>query len=205
MDELKTTDLWVARISSIGGAQARYLWLLMLFGILFLSLKPATESASFEVPGIGFPIDVNILEAAAPLVLSILVILVHGTMRAHGGALRALGFERDPDVLLSKDHQRLTEAIDASPNPLDFAAYTWEKWERSPYVFLLMNYPLYLATFLVEALYLGYKLVVTRHLSFEATVLTVAGGLAFLIAISQTIKLARTRLRKIRAVLKRSP
>ena len=196
--------LWRARITSIGHAQARYLWLLLIFGIFYWSLRTPVETPRVMLPLVGVDFDVEALRASGPAVLFFIIIVTFGTLRAHGEALRELGVPRDPKVALSESDQLFAEASDSSPNPLDFAAYSRRKWKGLPWALLLLNYPLYFAFFAAEGVFLWIRMVSAQTLTPDLIALLIVGAILGIISLAQIVWLIWARVQRIGAIHARS-
>lgn len=152
-------ERWRARLLSIGKAQSRYLWALFVLGIFFLSLEVNVGSSSLVIPGVGVVLEPHIILGAAPSIIFILIIVIHGSLRAYASAAHELrldtGSKHLPDPYLVKR----AEAYDTVPNALDLAVFSPKRFEGLPETLLLLNYPVYLSVFIVEAGYLWIRLV----------------------------------------------
>ena len=143
------TPPWEKRFDAVGAAQSRYLWVLLVAGIFYLSLglaaAPATSNDTrvVEIPILGLELSTTAVWSSGPAVLSLLILVVVGSLRAAGVASRALGIDK-----LGSD----AEAFDASPNAIDLAAYSTTKTGPKVRWLLGLSYPGYLTLFLVQAL-----------------------------------------------------
>jgi len=141
---------WEKRLDAVGAAQGRYLWILLVAGIFYLSLGlgnspldlPVTETV--PTPVLGLELSPTAVWASGPAVLSLLILVVIGSIRATGVARRSLGLQG-----LGRD----AEAFDAAPNAIDLAAYSTEKTPPKVQWLLGLSYPGYLTIFLLQAAY----------------------------------------------------
>ena len=142
---------WERRLASVGRSQSRYLWALLVLGVFFLSLVIPSDGASYEIPWLGIALNPLYLLGIAPSVLCILIIVVIGSLRAYGAAKRELELGPYSNEPPTADEVKRSEAYDEIPNALDLAVFTRRRFERSPAALLLLNYPVYLSLFLIEA------------------------------------------------------
>jgi hypothetical protein len=138
---------WLARLQALGKMQARYLWFLVIASIFYLGLSSGTlrpTNGEVKVPVLNLELGVAPILAAGPAVLSFLVLVVMGALRAYGRATENLGIERsDPRG----------EATDTEPNFLDLAFYPTESTRpvlRYVPRIVLFKYPVFLSLVLVQ-------------------------------------------------------
>lgn len=151
--------LWQARLISIGKAQSRYLWALLILGLFFLSLGAKSGTVDQAIPGIGIVLESHVILGAAPSILFILIIVVAGSLRAYGSAARELGLDTGSKHLPDPHLVKRSEAHDSVPNALDLAVFSSKRFEGLPWTLLLLNYPVYLSVFALAAGYLWIQLV----------------------------------------------
>ena len=177
---------WLARLHALGRMQARYLWFLVISSLFYLGLSSGTLQATegkVKAPIVNLELDVAPILAAGPAILSFLVLVVMGALRAYRRAGEHLG--------LGPSDQR-GEATDTEPNFLDLAFYsTGSKRPILRHVehIVLFKYPVFLSLVLVQAGYLW------RY--WTLSVLGVLGVLLWLIAWWQVALLWHQRLRGI--------
>lgn len=83
---------WLGRIQALGKAQAHYLWVLLITALFYAAiLSPELEpQKELHIPLIGLQFDVRIISASGPAVLSFLLLVVMGSLRAYGEASKHL-------------------------------------------------------------------------------------------------------------------
>ena len=150
---------WERRLASVGRSQSRYLWVLLVLGIFYISLIIPTDHSLSAIPWLGFAIDPRILLGTAPSVLFILIIVFMGTLRAYGAAKAELGLGPGDNKPPTEEEVKTSEAYDEFPNALDMAVFTRRRFQRSPWTLLLLNYPIYLSFFLLEGTYLWLRFI----------------------------------------------
>ena len=151
---------WVSRLDSVGRAQSRYLYVLLIFGLLFglLEYEFLTKTdfliEPLKGPIINIPIRPSTILLFAPLVLAILEMGILGTMRAWN---TARGEVRN---ILSKNiSSKSAVAYDNFPNLIDFVFYKTSKTKSRVLIFIIwVSYPLILTLFAIEGLWMS------RHL-----------------------------------------
>ena len=140
-------DQWKKRIEVVGKAQARYLWVLLIVGLFYWTLQSDINNGAslpeIKTPIIGVNLSGEILLASGPSVIFLLIIIIYGTFRAFGTAVKKLN--------LGPGH---IEPYDLAPNAIDFAAYNPKKDKEFPASLFLLAYPLYLSIFWFEAIIL---------------------------------------------------
>ena len=143
---------WEHRLESLGKAQSRYLWVLLVSGLFFWSLKPPATQGTSTAPLIGIELDTAILEAASSSVLFILVLVAYGALSSYGVAYKewkkAVGLQ--PETPPEED--LLAEAVDPAPNALDLAVYSLERAHPRIKTLMLFVYPGYLSVFAYEGI-----------------------------------------------------
>jgi hypothetical protein len=151
MDENQYSRQWEQRLAALGSAQSRYLWVLVVAGVFYLSLTTTLFAATPAIPStvrpplIGLEVSSTAIWASGPGVLCFLILVILGSTRAVGVARKALDLPNlGPDA----------EAFDTAPNVIDLAAYSttgspkWVRWV------LGLSYPAVLTVFLVEAVWI---------------------------------------------------
>jgi hypothetical protein len=139
-------DDWKRRLSAVSSAQAKYLWALVVLGIFYFVLQRSlgnpigADRDAVELPVLGIPLPVAAISLAAPSVLFFVLLVVMGSMRAYRTAETKATSPGTP-----------SEAIDASPNPLDLAVYTTTDSPTWLQRVLVLTYPLFLSVFAAEA------------------------------------------------------
>jgi hypothetical protein len=204
MNEIRLR-LWERRLASLGAAQSRYLWLLLILGLFFLSLKSSLEQPTATLPGISIEIETAILEAASPSVLFLLVIVVHGSLRAYGAAAQEWRKEAGLHQLPRDEDVRLAEALDPVPNALDLAVFTMRRFEASIYSLLLFVYPLYLSIFTYEGVRLWCRLLKNIYWFPAGRFFAIVGAGLGLIASIQVLVLWYSRARMVFRQFKQEP
>ena len=144
---------WFRRHQATGRAQARYLWVTLVTAIFYgaLDRRAGLGPQDFlEIPIIRLEVSALYVWASGPLVLSFLMLVIMGSLRAHRTSRDALGLgEEGADA----------EPYDLYPNAIDLAAYTTTKTHRWIKVLTsLFAYYLFSVLVLAEALWLGWRL-----------------------------------------------
>lgn len=185
---------WVDRLQATGRAQARYLWVLfvlcLFYAALFFQVRNTLPDNLPDptMPVVGISLSTRLLLASGPAVISFLVIVVTGALRAFSNAEKQLGIE---------PHEYGTERLDTHPNAIDLAVYTTKESH-----FLLKGiayhaYPAFLAAALAEAMWLGFNLYAAPKGVYPArTVFILLGSFLGLIAIVQVITMWLKRIKK---------
>lgn len=162
-------DPWLERMQVLGRAQARYLWILLLAGVFFMALHVQVTSGEGPVevtaPLLGLDLSAKVVWMTAPGVLSYLILIIMGSLRAYSRA-------RDQAGLRELDHS--AEPYDTAPNALDLAAYTTP--DSKPWVthILYFVYPAFLTLFVIEAIVI--EIGVARQGGTLALILLFIGG-----------------------------
>ena len=138
---------WIERMRSLGRAQARYLWLLLVVGVFYLAVQDQVILAESGLPGrlrvplIDLDISASVVWATGPAVLAFILLAYLGSMRAYGYGARVLK--------LDEPGEPASEPLDTAPNAIDLAMYTTHEsaW--------FVTGPLYFVTPLVVTLFLG--------------------------------------------------
>jgi hypothetical protein len=127
----------------VGQAQARYLWILLLAGLFYWALHSNLQSGTLQskegvrVPLLGLDLSGATLWASGPVVIFLLIVIIHGTLRAFRTAQEALKLDCLPTGS--------TEPYDLAPNAIDFTVYTPRKASSTLCALLLLAYPVYLS------------------------------------------------------------
>jgi hypothetical protein len=149
--EQATYQEWKDRFQSVGRAQARYLYILLIAGVFFLVLhlnimtKDDAAVAEQEVPLVGAIVSRVMVWATAPIVLGFTLLGALGTFRAIDVARNKLG----PSAKGGEGFERL----DVNPTVIDFIVYT-----KSTCVgwLGLLTYPVFLLAIYVESAWIWY-------------------------------------------------
>jgi hypothetical protein len=154
------TDLdqyWLRRFQAVGKAQARYLWVLLIAMLFYAAVRarvvgvPTETLPPLSVPLVGLEIDAATVFASGPVVLSFLVLVVIGSLRAFEHAREKLKLGTGGDYM--------TEQVDVHPNAIDLAVYTPIRSRSIPATIGYFAYPAFLVAALAEATWLGWSLV----------------------------------------------
>ncbi len=138
---------WVERFHAIGRAQARYLWVLLLACLFYGALVKSDTGggAALEVPVLGLKLDSGWVLASAGPVISFLLLVILGALRASSNVIAEL-------KLGAGNYS--AERLDAHPNAIDLAVYTTKKSPRLVAAVAYFAYPLFLSGALFEAAWL---------------------------------------------------
>ena len=73
--EPEQQEHWLERLRTLGRAQARYLWLLVVVGVFYLAVQAQVESGTvgtetLRVPVVGLPISAPVVWATGPVLLA---------------------------------------------------------------------------------------------------------------------------------------
>lgn len=117
------------------------MWVLLVLGIFYWSLAFAEGQEVATLPGLGFPLDIAIVQGSAPAVLFLLLIITYSALRAYGAASQELGVDPDPTVPANKKSIKLAEETDESTYAIDLAAYTRKRSLEPIWSFPLFAYP----------------------------------------------------------------
>jgi hypothetical protein len=152
-----TNDHWIERLQTVGRAQARYLWLLLVTGIFYWAVQDQMEAAApaqlppLKLPVIDLELSGGVVWATGPAVVAFILLAYLGAVRAYSRATEALGLN------IPGDPETVSEPFDTAPNAVDLAAYTtqesWAFVKRAVY-FL---HPLIITGFLLEAMWLAVR------------------------------------------------
>ena len=189
--------LWERRIESLGRAQSRYLWILLVTGLFFWSLRPSSGLLTATPPLLPIELDTRVLEAASPSVLFILVMVALGALAAYGVAFDEWmkGRSDQPQSEHEKDLQ--SEALDAVPNALDLTVYMLERFHRSLKILMLLAYPAYVSIFTYEGIRLWWRLITASGDIAGRSFFLLASTVLGFIATMQVIAFWRRRLTMI--------
>ena len=137
---------WLRRIDAMGRSQSRYLWILLVTGLFYLSLHRANpETQEFVVPFINLKLDALIIMASGGPVLAFLLLVTLGALRA---------WKRAVDQYYELTNATGSERLDIHPNALDLAFYTTVKSPKCIRWFTWQLYPLFLSALSAEAWWL---------------------------------------------------
>lgn len=183
-------DAWIARRQALGAAQSTYLWVLFVSCLFYAAVRPAPAgmtSSLIKAPILELEIGADVIAMSGPAVISFLVLIFMGALRASSLAVREAGI---PDFK--------GEAFDLHPNALDLAFYTTAGSPRVLTVLTYLKYPAFLTGALIEALWLWRILPQPR----SHPVLLIAAGL-WLAAAWQVGGMWAGRVKKVPALLNR--
>jgi hypothetical protein len=178
-DGLPVPDpLWLDRMHSLGAAQARYLWLLLVACLFYLALQlQPIPTATVTVPIVELQLSRNAVAAAGPAVISFLVLAMMGALAGQRRAyLQTVASARPPTNELDG------ERLDTHPNAIDLAFYTDR--QQTPRLFRTLahfKYPAALTLALAEVVWLAWSvshtwpwIVIASALVFGAAAVRVA-------------------------------
>lgn len=134
---------WAGRLEAVGRAQERYLWFLLFAGVFYAALGARVDEAgAMPLPFVGIELASAIVWATGPAVISFIVLVIHGTLRA----------AKTAEMKLEKVDRAIPfEAYDKAPNAIDLAVYTSEGVPAWLQQVLFLSYPFYLGVFVLEA------------------------------------------------------
>jgi hypothetical protein len=145
---------WLDRLQVVGKAQARYLWVLLVTMIFYAALQQRAragfDETSLKVPIVDLEVSGTVVLGFGPALISFLVLVILGTMRAYTRAREQLGLGRA---------DWSGEEIDTSPNAMDFAFYTTRATSKAVATVLHFPYTAFLLAGLVEAAWIAKQLV----------------------------------------------
>ncbi len=147
---------WLERLQVVGKAQARYLWVLLVTMIFYAALqqraRAGTDETSLKVPIVDLEVSGAVVLGFGPALISFLVLVILGTMRAYTRARQQLGL----------GHADWSgEELDTSPNAMDFAFYTTRASPKVIAAVLHFPYTAFLLAGLVEAAWIAKRMVDT--------------------------------------------
>ena len=145
----ETSERWRERRQVLGAAQATYLWVLLVSCAFFAAIQPTSSDAPFQVkaPIVELELDGRVVAACGPIVISFLLLVMMGALRASSHACKEAGIA-----------DFTGEALDLHPNALDLAFYTSKASPRVMIVVTYFKYPAFLTLALVEAAWLWVRL-----------------------------------------------
>lgn len=151
------SEYWARRLESLGTAQSRYIWALIISGVFYVSLSPSALSdeapTTVKAPLLDIELSSVAVWASGPAILSLLVLVILGSMRAANTAHRAL----------TGGDKAAGEALDTVPNAIDLAVYSTDSTHKVIRWIFGLTYPAILSVFVVEA----HLLLVQMATSFE--------------------------------------
>jgi len=181
---------WLERLQVVGKAQARYLWVLLVTMIFYAALQQRVrvglDETSLKVPIVDLEVSGSVVLGFGPALISFLVLVILGTMRAYTKAREQLGLGRA---------DWSGEQLDTSPNAIDFAFYTTPASPKLVATVLHFPYTAFLLTGLVEAAWLAKRLV--DACAPAQWIFVVAGGVLWLPAVWLVGHLLYRRLRDV--------
>ncbi|MDP2953662.1 MAG: hypothetical protein Q8O76_10140, partial [Chloroflexota bacterium] len=134
---------WAGRLEAVGKAQERYLWFLLFAGVFYAAVGvKVDETVVMPLPFVGVELKSAIVWATGPAVISFIILVIHGTLRAAKTA---------EENLEKVDAGIPFEAYDKAPNAIDLAVYTSHGMPGWLQDALYVSYPLYLGVFALEA------------------------------------------------------
>jgi hypothetical protein len=160
MDASKPDPQWLSRLQTVGKAQGRYLWILLVVMIFYAALHARVASETdvkpMKVPVVDLELSSGFVLAFGPALISFLVLIVLGTARAYRWARQKLSLGGSGDWS--------GEEFDTSPNAIDLAFYTTPRTLETVVGKAIVTvvhfvYPTFLAGALGEAAWLAKSLV----------------------------------------------
>jgi hypothetical protein len=151
VDSPSETEVWWGRFEATGRAQGRYLYVLGFTCVFYAmvwhetvrgQLVPGLHPGSVEIPILKFSLYSLPLLRTAPLVLSLTLMAVLGSMKACGEALR---------ILESLRSETLRRAFDKTPNFLDMVMYPGDSPNKLARVVTWLVYPILFVIAYLEA------------------------------------------------------
>jgi len=181
---------WLERLQVVGKAQARYLWVLLVIMIFYAALQQRVrvgiDETSLKVPIVDLEVSGSVVLGFGPALISFLVLVILGTMRAYTKARGQLGLGRA---------DWSGEELDTSPNAIDFAFYTTRASPKVVATVLHFPYTAFLLAGLVEAAWLAKRLV--DACAPAPWMFVVAGGVLWLPAVWLVCCLLYRRVRDV--------
>jgi hypothetical protein len=183
---------WLQRLQSVGKAQARYLWFLLVAALFYLALRPqviAGSTGALQIPIVELQLDGSLVLASGPVVLSFLVLAIMGSLRA---------FRRARDKLsLGHGADWQSEAADTHPNAIDLAFYTTPESPKVLATVAYFAYPGVLLAGLLEAAWFWYELTSEQYAVDHRTAFLVISVFVWVPAAWQVGTMLVGRLKKI--------
>lgn len=182
---------WIERLRGVSSAQSRYLWTLVVTGVLFWSIHASLFSpgrgqpTTLTVPLFGVELSPWIVWAAGPATLFFLLLVIVGSVRA---------YERAHDRLAGSVPAEERESLDVAPNAVDLAVYAEQEsagWIRR---LLSLSHPGLLTIFLGEGVWMLTDLVKHRGRVVGSGVFLALGAVTGLAAAAAVISLWKARL-----------
>jgi hypothetical protein len=194
---IPTQDHWVERLQTVGRAQARYLWLLLIIGIFYWAVQDQMAKALpgsspvLQVPVVDLQLSASVVLATGPAVLAFVLLAYLGAVRAFSRAAEVLELDR-PD-----EPETESEPLDTSPNAIDLAAYTTSTTWPPITSLLYFVHPFVITAFLVEAIWLTLGVANSEHPIPGRWPWVCAGGILSFAALLRVGDTWRLRLRKV--------
>lgn len=139
-------EQWIERAQALGRAQARSLWLLLVATIFFLAVgsgvSVSPDDPTVRVPLLGVEARALVVWASGPFVLSFLVSVMMGALRARDIAIKKAGGDTET--------AGANEQWDLNPNPLDLAKYARKETPLLLRRLSLLGYPAFLTLVMIE-------------------------------------------------------
>lgn len=152
IDENEIQKQWLERVHALGRAQNRHLWSTLVAFLFFYALiLSGPEGKTVTVPIISLPLDAQVVLAAGPFVLALLIVATLGSMDAWRDAIKEY---------TDLDWRAAADRLDLNPNVLDLVLYTTRGVPLPPFRKLLGNaivlcgYPGYFTLVCAEAYWL---------------------------------------------------
>jgi limonene-1,2-epoxide hydrolase len=142
-------DEWKERFQTVGRAQVRYLYVLMIVAAFYWALHvqvmstPSASPTEQELPLVGVKVNRAVVWGTAPTILGLIVLATLGTFHALTRASEKLGTVAQGDDAF--------ERLDTAPTAIDFIIYTESRWWLSRLG--LFSYPIALSVVWVEAIW----------------------------------------------------
>jgi hypothetical protein len=182
---------WLKRSEAIGRAQARYLWILLIAVVFYVALQARLQvldgTTSLTVPLIDLELSAAVVLASGPPVLSFLVLVIIGALRAYSTAREKLGLSQGADWT--------GEEVDIHPNAIDFALYTTPRSPKLISTVAFFSYPGFLLVALAVAAWIIFHLVDGRPPGWRMSV--VMAAVLWLPATWLVLALCYRRLRRL--------
>lgn len=165
---------WKRRLHTVGRAQTRYLYVLLIVGLFYLALhlqitdKTSATNTDQQLPLIGIIVNRLVIWASAPIVLGFILLAALGTFSA-------IQVAKDQLKIAPKDHLSF-ERIDIYPTAIDFIVY-------NKYIGRLgaITYPVFLLLFYLEAWWIWLHLIRSDQTLPFWTVFVVIGIIVLLL------------------------
>lgn len=175
----KTSDyilaLWLGRLESVGKAQSRYLYLLLIFAIFLFILEYQFQTRHdflmkpLNIPILNIYIEPILIFAFSPIIFAILEMGTIGTMRSWKTAR-----EKIQQIL---PENIPSEAFDRVPNLIDFTFAKTPKTKNPLIIYLIWaKYPFVLSVFALEAFWMFHHLFEFKNIYPYKWILIIISG-----------------------------